>query len=176
MKQNKTFAAAVNTHWLAWAGPDARTPGRKDCACTWASPPLLSSSGGGKGPSSAERESALGVSLRVWRASAAGLRQSSPLTPSQLIHTMKPPHDLSYAFPVICFLPFFVCLFIQTADYRSVSCFSTSDAVGVSAAPQLTRDLRLVAPSLLISAPAWRCFRQRAQANTAWTKQEREGE
>lgn len=34
-------------------------------------------------------------------------------------------------------------------------------------------DLRWVALSLLISAPVWRCFRQRAQANTAWTKQER---
>lgn len=62
-------------------------------------------------------------------------------------------------FPGLSFA-FYSCL---PADCRSVLCIVTSDAVRVAAASQLMGDLCWVALSLLIRAPMWRCFRQRAQ-------------
>lgn len=108
---------------------------------------------GGEGPSSAERQSALGVSLRLWIGSAVALEQTSPLTFAKLIISnswMKPPQDLLYTFPsaVICF--FYSCL---PTDCRSVLCQAASDAVRVAAAPQLMGDLCWVALRLLINAP-----------------------
>ena len=123
MKQNKTFAAAVNTHWLAWAGPDARTPGRKDCACTWASPPLLSSSGGGERSLVCRKRKCTGgqsPSVESVSCRTEAILSSHSLTVNS--------HDEATSRPLLrlsCHLlsSLFVCLFIQTADYRSVSCF-----------------------------------------------------
>lgn len=127
----------------------------------------------GKGPSSSEGESALRVSLRVWRRLAVALEQFSPLTLNWLLiclwsHLTTSPTP----FPGLSFASY-SCL---PADCRSVLCLVASDAVRVVAAPELMGDLCWVALRLLISAPVWRCFRQRAQQTQhEQSKREREG-
>ena len=123
----------------------------------------------GKGPASSERGSA---SERGEGSAVEAPEQPShshSLTDSLIICTSRPLLRLSQG----CHL-LLTAVSPLTADQSRVS------------SPQMPSELLLllswwgicvgVALSLLISAPVWRCFRQRAQANTAWTKQERERE
>lgn len=154
------FCIDVYTHWLAWADPDAQTPGRKGFGCRWASPPWLGSSGKCQGPSASEEKVDWESSLRVWGRLAFTLDQSSPLHSLNwlLICLWRHFTTSPTPFPGLSFA-FYSCL---PADCRSVPRPVASDAVRVAAALQLMGDLCWAALSLLISALVWRCFRQRA--------------
>lgn len=106
IKQNKTLifcrlSVAVNTHWLAWVDPDAQTPGRKGCGCRWASAPWPNSSGRGKVLRLQKERVHWGSASECGDELAVALKQSSPLTPSQLTAkiadeaTSRPPLRLS---------------------------------------------------------------------------------
>jgi len=94
---------------------------------------------------------------------------SGPILSSHLLSTanlpLKPPHDLSSAFP--CRLP---------ADCRSVLCVVASDAVRAAAAPELMGDLCWVAFSSLVSAPELLQMERARQTQHEQSKREREGE